>query len=196
MKQWITLATATVIFTSCTKQNLQEENLLQEKQTSGSALRVSKTGAYVSNWEQFSEWQKADEGSISMFIVKRKTPEVTSDVTNGGLVLSYAKTATSNPNYILFTSPVQMPFYFLPESERPYPYHYHFSDGSSEGLITIVYRTPLTKATLPAMGGGASLPAMQFQFVVITRAFLEANGLTAEAVRNNYTYEQVMNLVN
>ena len=200
MKQWITLAVATAIFASCTKQDLQQETLQQEKahqaQAQTAALRQAQGGAYISDWEQYSIWSKTDEGNMSKFIMMRKTPEINSGVTNGGLVLSYSKVATTDPVYARFTSPNMMPFYFLPEAERPRPETFYFTDASSDGNLTITYQVPFTKNDLPAMGGGASLGAMQFQYVVLTKAFLDANNLSAETVRNYYTYDQVMNLLN
>ena len=195
MKQWITLAVATALFTSCTKQDLQQEKAHQA-QAQTAALRQAQEGAYISEWEQYTIWSKTDEGDKSKFTMRRRTPEINSGVTNGGLVLSYARIATTNPDYARFNSPNMMPFYFLPEAERPRPETYYFSNANSEGNILITYQVPFTKHDLPPMGGGASLQAMQFQYVVLTKAFLDANNLSAGTVQNYYTYDQVMNLVN
>lgn len=196
MKQWITLMAATAIFTACSKQDLQDETMQQNIANQPSAMRSAQQGAYVSAWEQYSDWIKTDEGTTSKFVLMRKTPEINAGVTNGGLVLSYAKVATNAPDYAPFTTPNMLPFYYLPASERPYPQTHYFSDVSSEGNIAISYRIPFTKQGTPAIGGGASLQSFQFQHVVLTKAFLDSRGLDAQTVRNYYTYNQVMNLVN
>ena len=200
MKQWITLTAAMAIFASCTKQDLQQETLQQEKahqaQVQTTALRQAQQGAYISEWEQYNTWSKTDEGNRSRFTVVRRTPEINSDVTNGGLVISYAKIVTTDPAYAHFNSPNMIPFHFLPQAERPYPGASYLTDASTDGNLTMVYQVPFTKNDMPPMGGGASLQAMQFQHVVLTKAFLNANNLSAATVRNYYTYEQVINLVN
>lgn len=196
MKQCITLLLAAAIISSCSKQDLQEENLPQQNFLPTIAFRAGQEGSFVSGWEQYSDWTKTEQGNISVFTLNRKTPEVNASVVNGGLVLTYAKVATSDPLYISFTSPKMVPFYYLPESERPQPQMFYFTDAATDGNIALMYRVPFTKQSLPAMAGGASLQAMQFQYVVLTKAFLESRGLTAGMVRNNYTYDQVMALVN
>jgi len=131
-----------------------------------------------------------------VFTVQRKSDEVTTSVTNGGLVLTYAKLATNNPLYTSFNNPKMLPFYFLPESERPLPQTFYFTTSVSNGVITIDYRVPYTKESLPAMAGNASLQAIQFQHIILPVEFLQSRGLNANTVRNNYTYEQVLNLLN
>ena len=196
MKQWITLFMAAAIFISCSKQDLEEESLHQNKELSPVAMRTAQDGAYVSGWEQYSNWERSEQGDVTVYTLQRKTGEVTSNVINGGLVLTYAKVSTSDPLYNSLNSPKMLPFYFLPESERPKPQTFYFTDALSNGNITIAYRVPFTKQSLPTMGGGASLQNMQFQYVVLTGAYLQSRGLTAATVRNNYTYTQVMNLIN
>ena len=197
MKQWITLVAAAAIFASCTKENLKEESIEQSAgRAKASALRVAQDGAFVSDWEQYANWERTDEGDFSTFSINRKTPEVTSGVTNGGLVLSYGKFSSNEAAYAPFSNPKMMPFYFMPEAERPRANTHYFAHSSSNADISVAYRVPATKEELPAMGGGASLPAMKFQYVVMDKNFLSRHGLDAETVRNTYTYEQVMALLN
>jgi hypothetical protein len=196
MKQWITLLAATAIFSSCTKQDLQqeEENLQLEIEVTSAAMRSAQDGAFVSEWQQYHQWVKSDKGDMSSFAMTRKTPEVNSAVKDGGLVLSYAKAESQEPAYARFKNPTLIPFYFLPETVRPYPYHFYFSDAISEGKITVTYQMALTKEDMPHIGGGVYLSDMKFQFVVMTRQFLEAHAIDAQTIRDSYTYEQVMNL--
>lgn len=196
MKQWITLLAATALFASCSKQDLQEESMQQENAARSSATRTSAEGAYVSGWEQTSQWQKSDQGDMSIFTIQRKTPEINSSVLDGGLVLTYGKANTTDPRYAHLQEPKLMPFYFLPESERVTGYYYHFSEEVSSGNINVVFRMPFTKDSNPQIGGGVRLNDVQYQHVVLTRTFLESRGLTASTVRNYYTYNQVMDLVN
>lgn len=195
MKQWITLLTATAIFVSCSKENLNED-LQREKEPPSVAIPSSSTGNYMTDWETYGNWAKSDQGNVTVFTVQRKSDEVTSSVTNGGLVLTYAKLATTNPLYVSFNNPKMLPFYFLPESERPLPQTFYFTSSVSNGLITISYRVPYTKESSPAMAGDASLQNMQFQHIILPVEFLQSRGLNANTVRNNYTYNQVMNLLN
>lgn len=201
MKQWITLLAATALFTACSKQSLQDElqqeNLSLQKETSSAtiAMRSTQSGAYVSGWEQFNNWMKSDDGTASVFTSTVKTSEVAA-VANGGLVLGYAKTSSTDPLYQHLTKPTMMPFYYLPESERPLPQTYYFSEVISGENIVLRYRMPFTKAETPTLQDGNSLQSLQFQHVVLTKEFLDSRGLAADAVRNYYTYEQVMTLVN
>jgi len=194
MKKWITLLAVSAMVTACSKQELSNNTLQDESQRS-SAMRSSQEGAYVSEWEQYNDWSKTNEGDKSRFSVVRKTPEINAGITNGGLVLTYAKVAVTDPRYASFANPTLMPFYYLPDAERPYPYTYYFSDAVSEGNVIITYSVPFTKEAMPLMGGGASLQSFQFQYVVLTGAFLDSRGLDPQTVRNYYTYDQVMNLV-
>ncbi|RYZ28549.1 MAG: hypothetical protein EOO10_09150 [Chitinophagaceae bacterium] len=195
MKQWITLLTATAIFVSCSKQNLKED-LQQDKEPASVAGPSTTTGNYITAWENYSNWAKSDQGNVTVFTVQRKSDEVTSSVTNGGLVLTYAKLATTNPLYASFNNPKMLPFYFLPESERPLPQTFYFTSSVSNGVITITYRVPYTKENSPMMAGGASLQKIQFQHIILPTEFLQSRGLSASTIRNNYTYDQVMNLLN
>lgn len=194
MKQWITLLAATAILCSCSKEALQEDSLQQNNTTATAALRSGQAGTFVSGWEQYNDWTKSDQGSVSVFTLSRRTAEITSNVTNGGLVLSYAKISSSDPLYSSFNQPKMLPFYYLPESERPFPQTFYFTDVATDGNITIAYRVPFTKAMMPTLGGGASLQGVQFQYVIFTKEFLDSQGLTAAAVRSNYTYDQVISL--
>ena len=195
MKQWITLIAFTAIVCSCSKEDLQEENLQQDNAVATAAMRSGQQGTFVSGWEQYNNWIKTDVGDISFFTMTRSTPEVTSSVTNGGLVLSYAKISSTDPTYSSFAQPKMLPFYFLPEAERVSQQVYYFSDEALNGKITISYRVAHTSQTMPTMPEGASLQGAQFQFVVLTKEFLDSRGLSANTVRNYYTYDQVMNLV-
>lgn len=196
MKQWITLLAATALFASCSKQDLQEESVQQDSAVRSSATRNSVEGAYVSGWEQNTQWQKSDQSGMSIFTLQRKTPEINSSVLDGGLVLTYGKANTNDPRYAHLREPQMMPFFFLPESERVNGYYYHFSEEVSNGSINIIFRMPFTKEMNPQIGGGVTLNDVQYQHVVLTRSFLESRGLTASTVRNYYTYNQVMDLVN
>jgi hypothetical protein len=196
MKQCITLLTAAAIFISCSKQDLQEESLQQDKELASAAMRSTQAGTFVSGWETYSNWTKSDQGDVTVFTLQRKSEAVASNVTNGGLVLTYAKVATSDPLYAPFNNPKMLPFYFLPESERPRPQTFYFTNSVSDGNITILYRAPYTKQNMPVLGGGATLQNMQFQHIVLSSEYLQSRGLSANTVRNNYTYEQVMNMLN
>jgi hypothetical protein len=195
MKQWITLLTAAAMFASCSKQDLQQENV-QQNEISSAAMNAAQPTNYVSGWEKYSNWERSEQGDVVVFTTLRKSAEVSPEVMNGGLVLTYAKVVTSDPLYSPFNNPKMLPFYFLPESERPLPKTFYFMNTVSNGNIAIAYRVPYTKQTMPLLGGGASLQNMQFQQVVITGEYLKSKGLDAEKVRNYYSYEQVMNLVN
>lgn len=199
MKQWITLIAVAASFASCTKENLKEDSMEATEQTAtikSSGMRVVQNGAYVSDWEQYGSWNRTDEGDFSTFGIHRKTPEVTSGVMNGGLVMSYAKYTSDAAEYAPFANATSMPFYYLPEAERPIAHNNYFSGANAEGDISIAYSVRTTKQEMPEMGGGASLPAMKFQYVVMDKTFLTNHGLDAQTVQNNYSYEQVMQLLN
>ena len=195
MKPWITLLAAAAVFASCSKEKSEEQSS-QARQSTVAAFRQAQEGVYVSDWEQYNDWTKTDEGNLSRFAIVRKSPEIDASVLNGGIVLGYSRIALADPAYAPFNYPKMMPFYFLPEAERPNPQQYYFSDQSTNGNITVVYQGPYTKEEMPVMGGGASLRGMRFQFVAMTKAFLDSHGLTANTIRNYYTYDQVMTLVN
>ena len=195
MKQWITLIASAAIICSCSKENLREESLQTNDSAPSTALRSVQQGTFVSDWQQYTDWTKTDEGNVSVFTLIRKTPEVTSSVINGGLALTYAKVTTTDPLYSSFNQPKMLPFFYLPEAEKPYQQTFYFTDAVSNGNITIAYRVPFTKEMMPPMAGGASLQGLQFQHVVMTKEFLDNQGLSADQVRNYYTYDQVMNLV-
>lgn len=195
MKQWITLLAATAVFTACSKQDLREDQLQQENTARSTSLRSTQEGAYVSGWEQFTNWVKTSDGSVSVFTTTRKATEV-SAAAGGGLVLGYAKVNTTNPLYLHLTKPTMLPFYYLPEAERPHPETYYFSEVVNGENIVLSYRSPFTKADMPTLPGGASLQDLQFQHVVLTKKFLDDRGLTAHTVQYYYTYDQVMALVN
>ncbi|HUC79300.1 MAG TPA: hypothetical protein VMR70_00235 [Flavisolibacter sp.] len=201
MKQWITLLAATALFTACSKQSLQDElqqeNLSLQKETSSAtlAMRSTQSGAYVSGWEQFNNWIKTDDGTASVFTSTVKTPEVAA-AANGGLVLGYAKSGSTDQLYQHLTTPTMLPFYYVPASGRPLPGNYYFSEVIAGENIVLQYRMPFTKAEIPTLLDGNSLQSLQFQHVVLTKEFLDSRGLTADAVRKYYTYDQVMTLVN
>lgn len=195
MKQWITLLAVTTLFTACSKQDLQEDQLQEENTSNSTVLRSTQEGAYVSGWEQYSNWTKTDEGNTSVFTMNRKTSEVAA-AGNGGLVLGYAKVASNNPLYLHLTKPNMLPFYYLPQAEKPRPETYYFSEVVSGDNIVLHYRMPFTKAGTATLPGGASLQDLQFQHVLLSKTFLESRGLNAQTVQHYYTYEQVMALVN
>jgi hypothetical protein len=196
MKQWITLLAAPALLVACTKQNLQEETIPEQKADRTSVMRSAVDGAFVSDWEQYSAWTKSNETNATIFSMTRKTPEITSGVTNGGLVLGYAKLNTNNSLYYHLSKPTMLPFYYLPQAEKPYPETYYFSETSNDGNVVIRYRMPFTKADAATLPGGANLQDIQFQHVVLTAQFLQSRGLNPQTVQNNFTYEQVMALVN
>ena len=195
MKQWITLLIAAALFASCSKQDLQED--LQQNEVSPAAMNTAtQPGSYVSGWEKYSNWERSEQGDVVVFTTLRKSAEVSTDVMNGGLVLTYAKVATSDPIYSSFNNPKMLPFYFLPEAERPLPKTFYFLTAVTNGNIAIMYRLPFSKQSILSLPAGVSLQNMQFQHVILSGEFLQSRGLDAEKIRNNYTYEQVMNLVN
>lgn len=196
MKQWIALLAVSALLAACSKQDLQEENLQQENTARTTGMRSVKDGAYVSEWEQYNVWTKSGDEQKSTFSMTRKSSEVNEGVLNGGLVLGYARVTTNDPAYLHLSRAAMLPFYYLPLSERPYPHMYYFSETASDENIVITYQVPFTKAAMPTLPGGASLQNIQFQHVVFTRAFLESRGLNAQTVQYNYTYDQVMSLVN
>ncbi|HEX8315598.1 MAG TPA: hypothetical protein VF609_11420 [Flavisolibacter sp.] len=196
MKQWITLLAASAVFTACTKQDLQQEDLQNENTARTTVMRSTQDGAYISDWEQYNTWTKGGDEKITTFSMMRKTSEINAGVTNGGLVLGYAKVVTSDPLYMHLSKPNMLPFYYLPESERPYPNTYYFSEEALDGNIIITYRMPFTKANTATLPGGASLENIQFQHVVLSKAFLESRGLDLQTVQDNYSYDQVMALLN
>jgi hypothetical protein len=194
MKQWITLVAATALFSACTKQDLRESNT-SIANTSTSPTVTTQDGAFVSAWEQCGNWVKTTEGNASKFKLSRQTPEVSRAVVNGGVVMTYAKYANAVGSYADFVNPTLLPFYFLPPAERPNTHMNYFSDASTEGNVAVEYAVPLTAETLPLMGSGATLKDMQFQYIALTKKFLESRGLDAQTVKNNYSYKQVMALV-
>ena len=196
MKQCVTLFIVTALLFSCAKQDLQQE---EDNLNSASAKKNNpglQNGAYASDWEQYNNWTKKDEDGYSTYSVTKKVSELTPSIVEGGLVLTYAKVATSDAGYQQFTKPGLVPFYYLPPSERPAAGVYYFSDNTSTEQMTVSYRTQSSKAELPAMGGGVALKDFKFQYVVFTREFLDSRGLDKNTIRNYYTYEQVMNLMN
>jgi len=194
MKQWITLLAVAAFLTACSKQNLKENNTTNAN-IDQTASATTQDGAFVSAWEQSTNWTKTNEGSVSRFKLSRQTPEVGRGALNGGVVMTYAKYANATGSYADFVNPTLMPFYFLPPAERPNTHMNYFSDATAEGNVSVEYAVPLTEGSLPLMGNGATLKDMQFQYVVMTKKFLDSRGLDAQTVKNNYSYKQVMALV-
>lgn len=195
MKKWVTLLAATALIASCSKQDLQQETANQTSLRTVT-MRGTQGGAYVSEWETNGDWVKTDISNNSRFTWTRKVPEISSDVLNGGVVLTYSKFASSDPAYARFANPTALPYYYLPEAERPLPQTYYFSQDVSSGEISISYTVPYTKEAMPKMNGGASLSALRFQTIALPKSFLDARNVTAAMVLNYYSYEQVMSLIN
>ncbi|MER3471067.1 MAG: hypothetical protein C4330_06970 [Chitinophagaceae bacterium] len=108
---------------------------------------------------------------------------------NNGVVITYAKLNTTNPNYLMFNKPVSLPFYFLPPWERVANTFYWY-DSNTPGSLKIAYRTGSKAEKLT--GEEANL---QFRYFVITKEFLTAHDLDAATVKQNYTYQQIINLI-
>src|ERR1043165_4185515 len=157
MKPCVTLLAFAALLSACTKQDILQQQDMTNDAGSKNSSTVSQNGAYATAWEQYNDWTKKDENGFSIYSFSRKASELTPSVVEGGLVITYAKVATTDANYQQFTNPGAMPFYFLPPGERPNPGAFYFSDNAAPGMMTVSYAVPSGKSNTPAMGGGVSL---------------------------------------
>jgi hypothetical protein len=192
MKKWITLwCTSAILFTACSKDDLQANQ--QENASTPVGIRSAENNYYASNWEQMKSWNHTDSSGYRLYYSEKINPELTSDVINGGVVMSYAKINMTDPNYTQFNNPSMMPFYFLPPWERPNLSFYWYEEADP-GKLRVFYRTK-SKDDLPAFPEGKTMNDFQFRYFVITREFLDSHGLTPSDVKNHYTYQQLVNLL-
>jgi hypothetical protein len=195
MKQWITLLTAAAIFTSCSKQNLQEESLQQQNiELQSAAFRSGETGTYVSEWEQYSDWQKRDSSDVSIFYRERALPQYSSQVANGGLVLTFAKAGKAVPNYEQYQTPQSLDFHIIAANFRTREGVYFLYDKPAAEKLTIACNLPLTSGNTPLINSELSLNDFQFQYMVLSAGFLAQNELNEQNIRG-LSYNQLMNLM-
>lgn len=191
MKTWITLLCASaVLFASCTKQDLDTKNDDDEK----IQAKAADNSFYVSNWEQVKNWKYIDSAGFRVFYSTRETPQLTADVIENGVVVTYSKVNTSDPEYMMFSKPIMLPFYFLPPNERAANSFYWY-DMDEPGMAKISYRIWNNKQENPSMPGSVALPDFQFRYFVISKAYLDSKGVDARTVKHFYTYQQLINFL-
>lgn len=186
----ITLAISAILFTSCSKENLDVQSTNNTTQKLSASEQISSNGTYVSDWSQMGGWQHYDSAGFRIFYNQQSVPALTADVISNGVVATYAKlNAPSDPKYMYFTKPIMLPFYFLPPEERPANTFYWF-DTNTPGTIRIGYRTTSRDETLSGQEGN-----LQFRYFVIPKEFLAAHNLDAATVKYHYTYQQLISLL-
>jgi hypothetical protein len=191
MKKCCILLSSLVLFFSCTKNDIVSENADGQLTVRPHA---SDNSVYVSGWEKIPTWKYSDSGAYRIYYFNRETPQLTSEAINNGVVVTYAKVNTGDPEYKIFTKPMMLPFYFLPPGERPINAFYWY-DMNTPGITKVAYQIRNTKEEIPAMGGGVSLPDFQFRYFVISKTFLDAKGLDVKTVKYHYSYQQLVNLL-
>jgi hypothetical protein len=194
MKKWITLFCGLAIFfTACNKQDIEAKSA--NDQTQLRAKTADENSFYASDWESVSTWKYRDSARYRVFYAIRETPSLTTDVINNGLVVTYSKVISTNPDYIMFSKPIMLPFIFLPPGERPMANTYYWFDTNTAGTITTSYSVMNNKEDNPEVGGGVMLPDFQFRYFVISPAYLASKGVDANTVKYHYTYQQLINFL-
>ena len=111
MKKWFTLILSiTILFTVCTKNDIGSENPEEQKTI---RTLASDNSVYVSGWEKISSWNYSDSGGYRTYYFNRETPQLTSDAIANGVVVTYSRVNSSDPDYQIFTRPIMLPFYFF-----------------------------------------------------------------------------------
>ena len=118
-------------------------------------------------------------------------PEVSSDALANGAVIAYGRVSVSQQEYEQFNNPTMLPFYFVGTNARPQKNAFYFFDRYTPGSARISYSTMATDGSMPA---GTSLSQFQFRYFVVPASFLAEHNLTADMIRSNYTYSQMMDL--
>src|SRR3954468_18881698 len=99
--KWITLlCSSAILFTACNK-----EDINNDKADESLRAQASVNGYYASGWEQVPSWKRADSANFTVYYTERNTPELTRDVITNGLVVSYSKIKTTDPDYKMFSKP-------------------------------------------------------------------------------------------
>jgi hypothetical protein len=192
MKKWcILLGSLSILLFSCTKNDLISENSDDHNTIRPQA---SDNSVYVSGWEKIPTWKYSDSAGYRIYYFNRETPQLTSEAINNGVVLTYSKVSTPDPEYQIFTKPIMLPFYFLPPHERPINAFYWY-DMNTPGITKVAYQIRSSKQDMPEMGGGVSLPEFQFRYFIISKAYLDSKGVDAKTVRHHYTYQQLLSFL-
>lgn len=177
MKKCFTIlcCTGAVLFTACKKEDVADN---------------PHKNYYSSGWQQFSSWKNTDSAGYRVYYTDQVNKAITSDVINNGVVVTYSKLTTTDPEYLMFTKPVRLPFYFLPPQERAANSFYWY-DINSEGRIRISYRIK----TKEDLSSASSLQNFQFSYFLIPKAFLDSKKLSVNEVKYHYTYRQLAALL-
>lgn len=194
MKQWITLLAATAIFASCSKQDMQEESLQQNNSLQSMASRSSQEGTFVSEWEQYNDWTKRDSADVSIFYRERSLSDHSSQIANGGLVITAAKASKAAPEYEGYQNPSLLDFYVISSNFRSERGFYLLYDHVTPQKVTVSFNLPYRADSSPQISNHLSLHDFQFQYIVLTAQFLADNDLNEQTVRG-YTYQQLMSLL-
>ena len=190
MKYWITLLCSSALaFTACNKEDLKDDQANESL-----SAKASSNSFYVSEWEQVPSWQRTDSANFRVFYTERNTPELTSEVIANGVVVTYSKINTTDPDYKMFSKPIMLPFYFLPAGEKPINSFYWY-DMSTPGITKVSYRIMNYKEDNPPMPSNISLPDFQFRYFIISQAYLDSKGVDANTVKYHYTYQQLVNFL-
>ena len=138
-----------------------------------------RTSFYASGWENVSSWMSKEFDGNKIYYYSRSTPELTQDIIDNGIVLSYSK---MNPvaGFKSFSKPIAFPFYYLQEGADSY-----YWNEASPGTITTSFS--LNK-NMELQNG------FQFRYLVISKHFLDEHKLNVAAVRS-YNYHQVAELL-
>ena len=190
MKHWIALiCSSAMLITACNKKDIKDDATDEAVKA-----RATVNGYYASEWEKVPSWQHTDSANFRVFYTERSTPELTSDVIANGVVMTYSKITTTNPDYMMFSKPIMLPFYFLPAGEKPINSFYWY-DMSNPGVTKVSYRILNYKEDNPPMPSDISLPDFQFRYFIISKAYLDSKAVDANTVRHHYTYQQLLNLL-
>lgn len=185
------LAFITVLFISCTKNDVVSDNLEDQKSLRPQA---SDNSYFVSGWEKIATWKYSDSAGYRTYYFHRETPQLTSDAIANGVVVTYSKVNSSDPDYKIFTRPIMLPFYFLPPGERPMNAFYWY-DMNTPGLTKVGYQIKNSKEEMPQMGGNVTLQDFQFRYFVISKAFLDNKGVDAKTLKYHFTYQQLIDFL-
>ena len=178
---WILLMAGA--FASCSKQEAEVEGTVN-------SLAVNDE-VFDSGWEQYPNWQKSDSSGFQIYFTNRQIPAITQDVLDKATMISFSKVATSIPEYSRFTEPIHLDYYFFPPNTKPIPGHFHWYDVHTRGNVRISF-SMLENTPFPA---GLSPDKFWFRHIVIPPHILQSMGLTADKIKYEYNYNQLVDLL-
>ena len=185
MKTWSsTIAISfAIILTACSK----EKDILAENTRTIST--ASKTNTIVSNWESGYSWSQMDSSGYQVYFHDRVSPELTSDILNGGAVLVWAKNVKAD-NGNLITKPMRLPFHVLPEFGRPaYDNYWYYT--ATAGNLKMEFRSNKYRFSTDAVPVPDA--SVQSRYFFIPESELDKWGYDANSI-THLTYEELVDL--